>query len=132
MQEIMGTCGPVDRVLDSKSEGLGFDSHCWSCVVVSYKLLIPHCLCPTSDGYLVEHKLENVNGISYRKCAEFSPEEIRPYMRKFQHKGCNLWSLLNSHGYQTINIHIYIFFPMFHRCPSSGLSAVYLSVIALF
>ena len=44
MQEIMGTCGPVDRVLDLKSEGLGFDSRCWSCVVVSRKLLIQYCL----------------------------------------------------------------------------------------
>ena len=56
----MGACGPVDRVLDSRSGGLGFDSHCRSCVEVLGKLLIPYCLCPpNSDGYLVERKLEN-------------------------------------------------------------------------
>ena len=53
----MGACGQVDRVLDLRSEGLGFDSHCWSCVEVSGKLLIPYCLCPpSSNGYLVERK----------------------------------------------------------------------------
>ena len=31
----MGACGQVDRVLDLRSEGLGFDSNCWSCVQVS-------------------------------------------------------------------------------------------------
>ena len=36
------TCGPVDRALDSKSKGLGFDSCFWSFVEVSDKLLIPY------------------------------------------------------------------------------------------
>ena len=50
----MGACGPVDRALDSSSEGLGFDSKCWPCVEVSGKLRIPHCLGPPShNGYLV-------------------------------------------------------------------------------
>ena len=50
--------GPVDRVLESRSEGLGFNSHCWSYVEVSGKLLIPYYLCLSStDGYLVERKL---------------------------------------------------------------------------
>ena len=50
------TCGPVDRALDSRSEGLGIDSQCWPCVEVSGKLCIPHCLGPPSrNGYLV-HK----------------------------------------------------------------------------
>ena len=50
----MGACGLVDRALDSRSEGLGFDSHCWPCVEVSGKLCIPHCLGPRSrNGYLV-------------------------------------------------------------------------------
>ena len=31
-----------------------------------------------------------VNGISCRKCAEFSPESMRPYMREFQYRGCKL------------------------------------------
>ena len=36
-----------------RSEGLGFDSHCWSCVEVSGKLRIPCCFCPpSSNGYL--------------------------------------------------------------------------------
>ena len=48
------TCGPVDRVLDSRSKGLGFDSQCWPCVEVLGKLRIPHCLGPPSrNGYLV-------------------------------------------------------------------------------
>ena len=50
----MGACDPVDRALDSRSEGLGFESQCWSCVEVSGKLRIPHCLGPPSrNGYLV-------------------------------------------------------------------------------
>ena len=48
----MGACGQVDRVLDSRSEGLGFDSQCWPYVEVSGKLRIPHCLGPPSrNGY---------------------------------------------------------------------------------
>ena len=42
----MGASGQVDRSLDSRSEGLGFDSQCWPCVKVSGKLCIPHCLGP--------------------------------------------------------------------------------------
>ena len=50
----MGACGLVDRALDSRSEGLGFDSQCWPCVEVLGKLRIPHCLGPPSrNGYLV-------------------------------------------------------------------------------
>ena len=50
----MGTCGPVDRALDSRSDGLGFDSQCWSCVDVLGKLRTPHCHGPPShNGYLV-------------------------------------------------------------------------------
>ena len=30
-------------------------------------------------------------------------------IKEFQYQGCKLWSLLNSRGYQTINIHIYIY-----------------------
>ena len=49
-----GACGLVDTALDSKSEGLGFDSQCWPCVKVSGKLCIPCCLGPSSrNGYLV-------------------------------------------------------------------------------
>ena len=49
----MGACGHVDRMLYSRSEGLGFDSQCWPCVEVSGKLCIPHCLGPPShNGYL--------------------------------------------------------------------------------
>ena len=50
----MGACGPVDRALDSRSEGLRFDSQCWPWVEVSGKHCIPHCLGPPShNGYLV-------------------------------------------------------------------------------
>ena len=50
-----------------------------------------------------------VNGCSCRKWAELSLEEMMPYERVFQYQGCKLLSLLNSMGYQTINIHIYIY-----------------------
>ena len=43
-----GSMCQVDKALDSRSKGLGFDSHCWSCVEVSGKVLIPHCLCQSS------------------------------------------------------------------------------------
>ena len=38
----ISTHGLVDRVLDSRSEGLGFDSQHWSYLEVSGKLRIPH------------------------------------------------------------------------------------------
>ena len=41
-------CGQVDWALDSISEHLGLDSQHWSCVEVSDKLRIPHCLGPLS------------------------------------------------------------------------------------
>ena len=37
--DTVGACGPVDRALDSRSEGLGFDPQCWPCVEVSDKLV---------------------------------------------------------------------------------------------
>ena len=44
----------MDRALDSRSVGLGFDSQCWPWVEVLGKLCIPHCLGPSSrNGYLV-------------------------------------------------------------------------------
>ena len=50
----LGACGQVDRALDSRSEGLGFSSKWWSCVEVSGKVRIPHCLGPPGrNGYLV-------------------------------------------------------------------------------
>ena len=50
--------GQVHRALDSRSEGRGLDYHCWLCVEVSGKLLIPYYLCPrSSNGYLVEQKI---------------------------------------------------------------------------
>ena len=53
----LGTCGPADKVLDSRSKGLRFNSHCWSYVQVLGKLLIPHLLClASSDRYLVDKK----------------------------------------------------------------------------
>ena len=34
----------IYRTLDSRSNYMGFDSHCWSCVELLEKLLIPYCL----------------------------------------------------------------------------------------
>ena len=64
---------------------------------------------------LGDGKWRIVNGISCRKCAEFFPEEMGPYKREFQYQGCKLCSLLNSMGYQTINIHICIYLFMLDR-----------------
>ena len=47
-----------------------------------------------------------VNGISYRKCAEFSQGEMTLRNREFQCQRCNLWSLLNS---RDIRLWSYIF-----------------------
>ena len=50
----LGACDPVDRALDSRLEGLGFDSQCWPSVEVSGKPRIPHCSGPPShNGYLM-------------------------------------------------------------------------------
>ena len=49
----MGAYGLVDRALDSRSEGLGFDSQCWPCAEVLAKLSIPHLGPPSHNGYLV-------------------------------------------------------------------------------
>ena len=47
----MGIYGSVDRTLDARSKILRFHSHCWSCVEMSGKLLIPCCLCmPIQHG----------------------------------------------------------------------------------
>ena len=53
--------------------------------------------------------------LAAEKSAEFSPEEMRPYTREFQYQGCKFWSLLNSMGYQTTNIHIYIHINIWFR-----------------
>ena len=51
-------CDSMGRASDSKSQGLGFDSHCWSYVQVVSKLLIPcHLLLPSNTRYLVDEKL---------------------------------------------------------------------------
>ena len=49
-------CGQVDRSLDSRSEGLGFDSQCWPCVEMSSKVCIPHCLGPPSRNEYQVHR----------------------------------------------------------------------------
>ena len=50
----MGACGLVDMALDSRLEGLRFDSQCWPCVEVLGKLRISFCLGPPiRNGYLV-------------------------------------------------------------------------------
>ena len=63
------------------------------------------------DGMIWEEQnWRIVNGISCRQWAEFSPEEMRPYKTEVHYQRCKLWSLLNSMGYQTIIIRIYIYF----------------------
>ena len=108
----MGSCGQVDRALDSRTEGLGFDSHCWSCVEVLGTLLIPYCLNPPNNEYLVEQKnWKIVNGISCRKCAEFSSEEMKPYKREFQYQGCKLQKSAELTGisdYKNLHLHLLI------------------------
>ena len=68
-----------------------------------------------------------VNGFSCRKCAEFSPEEMRPYERELQYQGCRLESLLNSWGFQTINLYIYIYLFTFTCLTSICLNSIVLS-----
>ena len=99
----MGTCGQVDRALDLRSEGLGSDSHCLQCGEVSGKLFIPYWLCPPrGNGYLVERKIGKL------LMALNSPQIRQDRTREFQYQGCKLQSLLNSWGFQPINIYIYI------------------------
>ena len=51
---LMWKHGQVNGALDTRSEGLWFDSHCWSCVEVSGKLCTLHCLgSPSHNGYLM-------------------------------------------------------------------------------
>ena len=38
----LGACDLVDRTLDPRSEGLGFDIQCWPCVEVLGKLRFSH------------------------------------------------------------------------------------------
>ena len=54
IEKYKGACDQVDRVMHSRSEGLGFDSQCWPCVEVSGKLCIPHYLSPPCcNGHFV-------------------------------------------------------------------------------
>ena len=48
--------GQVDRELDSRLEGLGFDSQCWSCVEVLGKVCSPHCLGPPRRNRYLVHR----------------------------------------------------------------------------
>ena len=85
-------CGSVDKVLHSRSEGLGFDSHCWSCVVEVSANFSLHTVsnCPAMMGTWWNEKWRIVNGISCRKCAEIPSEEMKPCAREFQYQGCTL------------------------------------------
>ena len=56
----MGTCGIVDKGLDSRLKDLGL------CVEVSSKVLASYCLClPSSDEYLVD---ENCDCVAQAAC----------------------------------------------------------------
>ena len=66
LQAFRGDTGVIRVVVTKLLEiyvqksGLGFDSHCWSCVEMSGKLVIPCCCCPpSSNRYLVEQKMLN-------------------------------------------------------------------------
>ena len=48
--------GQVDRTLDSRSEGLMFDSQCWPCEKCQSKLCIRHCLSPHSRNWYLVHR----------------------------------------------------------------------------
>ena len=90
------------------------DSHCLPCVKVFGKPLISCHLSPRQQWWVVGGK-RKLNckwlAIAVAKCAkaELSSEEMRLYAREFQYQGYKLWSLMNSRGYQTINIHVYIY-----------------------
>ena len=64
---------------------------------------------PAVMGIWWNNNWKIVNGTSFRKCTEFSPEEMIPYKIKFQYQVCKLQSLLNSRGFQTINLYIYFY-----------------------
>ena len=95
---------PGVKDIDSRSKGLEFDSHCWSCVEVLVKLLISYRLCQTSrDGYLVEWKKKSYIvkiGYSCSKNVQMmnSPQRRQDWKCVFQSQGCNLFSPLNSYG----------------------------------
>ena len=65
LYEKMGPGGGVDRVLDSRSKCLGFDSHYLSCVEMSGKLLIPYCLCIPSNEWVPGGREMGLSGSSY-------------------------------------------------------------------
>ena len=50
---LVGVCGQVDGALDSRSEGLGFDSQCWSCVEVLGKLRNGYVVHSSKVGLIV-------------------------------------------------------------------------------
>ena len=51
-----GSMCQVDRAMDSRSEGLGFDSQCCPWAEVSLKRCIPHCLGPSSCNRNLVHR----------------------------------------------------------------------------
>ena len=58
---------------NSRSKGLGFDSHCWSYVEVPGKLLISYRLCiPSSDGHLMDENCGSGCLHTCMMCAVFS------------------------------------------------------------
>ena len=64
IKSAMVAYGLADRALDSRSKGLGFAFHCWSCVEVLGKLVIPYSLCLTSsDEYLDGQQKLNCNEV---------------------------------------------------------------------
>ena len=82
----------MDRALGSRSEDLGFDSHCWSCVEVTGKLLISCCLCPpNSDGYLVE-QIKLICNVG-RNALNFPQKSWTCNKGVFQYQRCTVHSI---------------------------------------
>ena len=69
----------VDRILDLRPEGLGFDSQCWSCVKVLGKLRIPHCLVigPSSPNRHLVHKVKVGSTVAGRTDAHSAREKVK-------------------------------------------------------
>ena len=79
---IMGAWGWVNKVLDSRSKGLGFDIHYWPHVEVSGRFLVLYCLCLPATILVTWLKgnwwiVMIDRACSRRKCSEFSLEEVR-------------------------------------------------------
>ena len=59
----------IDKALDSRPEGLGFNSQPWSCIEASGKLHIPHCIClPSHNGCQVHRSKIGSIASGHHRC----------------------------------------------------------------